>query len=271
MENLSDGAGGSITSDHAVGEAFVFMIEDSLFTRNIAGLETKAAGSYGGAVLLANSSISTPMIRGCTFHGNSAAHGGAVAYSVFLNDEHRNVPKLVIEDSEFDANIADTTIEGAQTEGGALHGQRYHIVNSTFTRNTAYTGGVLDMGRCAARSSCEVLIESSTFEGNSATMGGVVYSAQPFDDTVSEVQILDSRFVGNTARDAGALEIQGGLLRIEGTDFEGNRAERGYAAMSFTGPDLQVLGSRFLNNVWHRSSSPTVGLCHGVARDIAAG
>jgi len=202
---------------------------------------------------------------------------------------------LYVNDCAFTGNTADDEgIEGGgaiyQSNGGALV-----VVNSTFTENSAVSGGAID------NLLSPMTLVGSTFVGNhSFSGGGAVYddgaSAETDDVEGGDIDICGCRFEGNhTVGTGGAVYLYaypGDRFLINQCTFEKNRVVRpsdgsalGGALRTGNAP-LQLANSTFVRNhadvhggaYWTDGNEPvTITNCTffeneaGVPEDTAAG
>jgi len=142
------------------------------------------ASSAGGGV--ANYSTSSPILEFCTFDGNNAILGGglinldaaspAIIGCMFMNNS-----------ASYGAGVYNTTWSLKQTPNPS-------ISDSTFLKNNAS-----DSGGAIFSYASIITISSSCFKGNSATDGGAVFNS---DDTA--INIINSLFSLNDAENIGA-------------------------------------------------------------------
>jgi len=188
----------------------------------------------GGAIFLYAGNTLT--ISDCTFSSNSATgNGGAIRAdgaltlwnATFDDNEAGNIGgaiasfggALEIHTSSFTNNRAP-----ANRGGAIISSDTTTIVDSTFSGNTANTGGAIFF------SAASLTVERTTFEDNDASYGGAL-SLRCFDTSpCGSVGIEDSTFSLNDADHAtlgkgGAIySIHIGLLSIASTTFSANSA-----------------------------------------------
>eukprot|EP00210_Caulerpa_lentillifera_P006707 g6409.t1 len=181
---------------------------------------------------------------------------------------------LTITDSIFRKNLRAkyTRKPNRLIEGGVLfaHLSRVSIHNSTFNNNYALTGGVLNVnltqininncrfgqnnanhdadgrgGAIRCLSGCLFNIRSTSFIENTAKEGGAIYTDN------SSVSLEKCQFIKNSANTAGACTFSRGvIIEIEGSMFEGNRANKRYAGtiLAFDQSEIRVSSSLFQKN-----------------------
>jgi predicted outer membrane repeat protein len=178
-------------------------VSNSTFSNNSANFD-------GGAVYALLTSQGVWAFTSTTFTGNTAGgNGGAVgadgntmAFNVLLSG----------------CTLANN--QAGSSGGGLYTADTATVTNSTFTGNSAASGGAV---ACPSTGG-NVTITGSTFTGNSAVDGGAV--AAP------NVTIGTSTFTGNTATDDGGALAGLGLVSpstITGSTFSQNGAARGGA------------------------------------------
>ena len=162
-------------------------IRDSVFSGNT----VNEGYSMGGAVYVDHNSVD---ITGCTFEGNSAPYGGAIAAA------KANV--TIGEDTKFLNNTATSM-------GGAIYIQNIRSDSSALTLNGPITvtgNRALYGGAISATGSTVTIGEGSKFSSNIATsMGGAIY-IQNGDNTLSTLRLNELiTMTGNQASYGGAI------------------------------------------------------------------
>jgi len=188
----------------------------------------------GGALYL--SAGNTLTIYDCTFSGNlTTENGGAIRANAALtlwnttfdDNEAGNIGgaiysstgALEIHTSHFTGNRAP-----ANRGGAIISSDTTTIADSTFSGNTANTGGAIFFADAS------LTIERTTFEDNDASYGGALSLRCWETSPCGSVDIEDSTFSLNDADDAtlgkggGVYSIQIGLLSIANTTFSANSA-----------------------------------------------
>ncbi|MEM0921895.1 MAG: choice-of-anchor Q domain-containing protein [Pseudomonadota bacterium] len=162
----------------------------------------------------------------------------------------------------------DLTIDGLAFENGAaLQGAALRVdqgvlgsltvENSRFVNNTVITEGYTSFGDRrggAIHTHVATEIDASLFRNNSAgdfadSSGGAIFSS-------TDLTVTGSEFEGNTGGQiGGAIANFGGIVRIEGSSFDGNRASSGGAIgqeASFLAQNavtsLDIQGGEFTGN-----------------------
>lgn len=181
----------------------------------------------GGAYVL----TSTATIQNCTFTGNSAEGGAAIA----LGNSSAEILSNVIA-----ANLADNQGGGAIHLGGSgtplIAGNAIHdnvsvgggggalacfygaasLVGNALTDNTSdESGGALYL------QGCDVTLHENTLVGNSALLGGGALYAQ--DSTLSAVNsLIGGNAVTDTAACGGGIELDGSVAHLVHTTLADN-------------------------------------------------
>jgi len=181
-----------------------------------------------GGALYCSQCPSTPVVRGCTFTGNSAANGGGL---------HCWASTPWIEDCDFLGNVAANS-------GGGLYaipyGDSLTVTGCTFDGNSAWDGagayigeGPLTMTGCAFTgneasywagglwvSSSSAAVVGCTFTDNTADVAGALRV-----DGLQFGGFLSCAFTGNESLyNAGAVMWQGGSGNVQECTFSGNTA-----------------------------------------------
>ncbi len=199
--NRAGGAGG-------VARATSLFVRDSTLISNTA----QTAGALSG--------IERLDISNSTLSENTARLGGG-AGSAAVN--------LIITNSIFSNNrVTDTAAAG----GALLLGTSSVITGSTFTRNSAKSGGALALPFAG-----QAYVTGTTFLSNTATNGGAIAG--------SSITATASAFTGNQASYGGAITAT--IVGIDASLFERNEASAGLggAIMADRG---SVYGSTFTQN-----------------------
>ncbi|KAB2902756.1 MAG: hypothetical protein F9K27_15485, partial [Anaerolineae bacterium] len=153
--------------------------------------------------------VTTPI----TVEGNQATLERQSGAPVFRFFEVSSTGALILNDL--------TLTRGATIHaGGAIHnaGGIVELNNSTFTLNTANTGGVLDN----QTGSGVVTLNNCTLSNNTASYGGALDNDL---GTNNQMFVNDSTFTNNTAsNDGGAIHNDGGTLTLTDTTLTGNTA-----------------------------------------------
>jgi predicted outer membrane repeat protein len=153
----------------------------------ITSLYANRAGA-GGAISNGNGVLS---IQGGTLSGNSAGMRGSYGFGGAIYSSSSGAAEVTITDATFSDN--DATHGGG---GGAitLGGGGLSLVNTTFTGNSAPTGGALETS-----SGTIARLSNSTFSGNSAAHdGGGIWANGP-------LTVTNSTFSGNKAVNGGGI------------------------------------------------------------------
>jgi len=228
------------------------LIEDSIFAGN-------AATAEGGG-LWAQADDAGPTVTGCTFQGNTAAHGGAadiiaggpvtVSDCIFdSNTTNNTAGALYLVVDTDDACVTDCTFTANSTtgSGGAIRANgvaSLDVSGCEFTGNHAdYDGGAIDMelsvgivhgcafddNTCGSRGGgaygYSIMMEFTecTFSGNTTTaQGGALALKQGSYLWMTECTIHE-----NTAQMGGGVYWDGSTGTIRTTTIEGNAAMNG--------------------------------------------
>ncbi len=251
-----DGAG-QITLSGG-GTMRLFSVQNgAVFTVRGLRLVNGRANDNGGAIYAER--LSTLTIENCTFQGNVAANGGAVATNGWGANDAGVV--VTISGSAFDGNTATAPgIPGGGNGGGALYlsgGSAATVSDSLFTGNQASNGGAIHLLHS------NLLATGTTFTGNSAQNaaggggGGAIY----MDGTKAlsgQVRLVTSTFRENTTNQLGGAMFSfpegSGATLIDQSTFDGNvSTNRGQGGAIYhqsalgTGP-LTITRSLFVNN-----------------------
>ena len=231
-------------------------VSNCMFTRNASG----PMNGMGGALYVSRGSSGAGTLRldGCTFRGNSAQNGGAVATVRVIDDFESPMP-VEMSGCAFRGNTADYS-GGAVDDEGDLS-----VTNTLFADNgAALQGGAI----CAGTSDPDwagadlTLLAGTEFRGNSATNlvadsrywtcgGAVAVAGAGFSLSVSGRHVV---FEGNRAESASSSS-GGAIAAVEGTEvdvscaaFLANRASSGGGAVCSWGDKLGISTSIFSNN-----------------------
>ena len=203
--------GGAIQSD--VGGTL--NVNDCTFTGN--------AAADGGAIANGYSGTGTLTVSGSTFSGNTATmDGGAIA----SGEQSASTATLVVTGSTFSGNRATNDDGGAIDSGDYQATATLTVTTTTFSSNAAnYDGGAIDTGDDSGNGTLNVA--GTTFSANTADWGGAIDSG----DTAGTgaLSVDGSTFTGNSVgSDGGAIDNGDGggtgTLTLIGSTLSGNSA-----------------------------------------------
>ena len=202
---------------------------------------TNGMASKSGGVIYGTSTVIN-----CTFIGNHANYGGAIAGSDAINCTFINNSAVLYGGAIVGGNAENCIFynNSANWKGGAI--SQGSAINCTFNFNMAQEGGALSGS----------YVYNSTFINNSALLhGGALHDGAAYNSTLinnSALQdggamfkgsVFDCKFIGNVAnRDGGAVAF----CNVVNCDFINNTADRYGGAMS--GEGYNVYDSTFINN-----------------------
>ena len=224
----------------ATAAVLTFLTVPAVNAANIADqtFENQTISASGGALTLDKDNANT--ISGSTFKKNTAAvKGGAV---VIEKD-------TVITKSTFDSNSQTSTAK--DTAGGAVYidGAKVKISGSSFTQNTGFLGGAVNV-----RNGSTLSITDATFSGNTANgFGGAISDYEDKKGAVQNELISINRAVFKNNRDSkggGALHVVNTkAINITDSEFSGNfSAGKGGAIQLENGSQLAVTDTVFNGN-----------------------
>lgn len=187
-------------------------ITDCTFINNT--LPVSSVSANGGAGIFYITSGTGLLISNCTFDGNSAFAGGALAFLL---------GRAQIIGSTFKNNVG--------MEGGSLYVlgmSSFLLSNSTFYNNTAYNNPNVSPGTggAAVYTASSISIVGCNFMANSAVdcKGGALFSIG------ATTNVFNSSFVSNNASTGGAVAITASAaLNIYNSSFQTNTANGGGA------------------------------------------
>jgi len=206
------------------------MVTDATFSGN-------SSGDAGGCIYNSN----TMTVTNCTFSGNVSSDSGGAIY---------NSSAMTVTDCTFSGDSADAAggaIDNAQggtaavtnstfsgdgadyTGGGVQNNGDMTVAGSTFTGNSAYSGGD-EVGGGGIYSDYIMSVTNSTFTGNSAPgSGGYGGAIADFDP----LTVANSTISGNSAGDQGGGGIGGSEVNLLNCIVAGNTVSAGAE-----GPDI---------------------------------
>lgn len=210
----------------------VLTIESSKFINNKSNTDY---GDYsGGGAIYSSSDL---IVKNTIFQDNKAeGFGGGILLNGYTTSENPINPKLIIDSSVFQNNIATVSggaIDIEHTDGDII------IQNSKFIGNSSsgYTDDGLeytDGGAISIYTDGVLNISSSYFQGNHSTLGsgGAIYAIG------GSLNIDNSEFNGNYTTGGGGAIFSSDNKNFELTDssFVDNRAEKDGGAL-FVGAD----------------------------------
>jgi len=251
----------NITEQGDGGAICIFNGTDNSIS-NVTFTGNKAEKGYGGAINYAVAGLpvgkdvfdSKLSVAGCTFTGNSAGNGGAIATSA----ADWKSGETIIVTADATLNITGTTTftgNSASSNGGAIFNGPGHlsdvfpVEDSTVKVNItgAVFGGENETTDCnyatdsggAIYNEGVVTITGGSFKNNFAMGngnndgGGAIYNKSSVEETatVKSLTITNATFIGNAAGDGngGAIYNKQGTLVINGGSFSYNKATDGGA------------------------------------------
>ncbi len=208
--------------------------------------------NLGGGLLCRATSTGqecSPTLRGVTFSGNRAVHGGAMVALGTTGGISRPLLRRV----RFTANRANSN-GGALYNDGGLAGQAGpELVDVEFAGNRAgsYGGAMFNNGNQGAS---RPLLTRVGFSDNSGSYGGAIYNNGTGSGS-ARAAITNATFSGNTAsNDGGAIyndvgSSGDGRMTLTHVTFSGNAARRGGAIYNNGGSSNQENASPTLSGV----------------------
>ena len=195
-----DFIGGSFTDNTAktTGGAVNLMDGNTLSAKNVTFRGNKttasAANKGGGALYVANTAAS---FDGCTFDSNSVtgkatSTGGAICFYAL----GASGAKCTVKDCTFTGNSAPIGGAMALSDNGAVrkNGASVDCENVTFTNNTADKGGAIGIPYdCVTSLSCSLNLTDCTFAGNQAAEGSDIYSVSEAGITIKQTEKPDPK------------------------------------------------------------------------------
>jgi hypothetical protein len=162
-----------------------------------------AAADRGGAVSVALSFDTRADIAHCTFTGNSASVGGAIAVIGALTAGGGD--SLVIRDCDFTRNSADS--------GGAIQARSVNarMERCVFDSNTADIGGGISLQTDSARL-CRLRGDSLEFTFNQGGEGSAVW-LKGLAGAPVELRLTASTFTNNMRSDGPGASVSGSKIR----------------------------------------------------------
>lgn len=191
-------------------------------------------GSSGGAIVL--STAAAPTFNKCTFTGNKATTTGGALHMFSASAS---------------ATFTDCTFSGneAITNGGAINnglGTTITINRSTFTNNTAATGGAIYF------TTGTLNIAESTFTSNKAGSTGAVY----LGTSTLQSSLSDLSFIGNEATaQCGALYLSTNSPIMRNLKFIGNKAATNGGAIFMFASTGGTVNSNLINNLFYNNEA----------------
>lgn len=195
-----DFIGGSFTDNTAktTGGAVNLMDGNTLSAKNVTFRGNKttasAANKGGGALYVANTAAS---FDGCTFDSNSVtgkatSTGGAICFYAL----GASGAKCTVKDCTFTGNSAPIGGAMALSDNGAVrkNGASVDCENVTFTNNTADKGGAIGIPYdCVTSLSCSLNLTDCIFAGNQAAEGSDIYSVSEAGITIKQTEKPDPK------------------------------------------------------------------------------
>lgn len=206
------------------------------------------SGGYGGGGIYSYAD-GTNIVTGNTFTGNSNYSGSGGGAACFLGGTSGNI--CVVSNNTFNANNVDGPGGAASFSG---NGGTVVVAANTFTGNSCsgnYGGGAVSF------SGGTNFVTSNTFlQNSSADGGGAIYAAGP----VVNLTVSDNLVVNNSQSGSGALggglyaDVAGTLYMINNTVFNNTSGGGGGGAAFIVGAAGTVLNV-FNNIIWGNSAT----------------
>eukprot|EP00762_Andalucia_godoyi_P006541 ANDGO_05006.mRNA.1 hypothetical protein len=230
-----------------VGSGHVVRISKSTFSN----CQGNGAVGFGGALYVSESDV---FISNSSFVANSPSSGSATGFvqSVSMGGAifcDFNSFLFLLEGCVFSSNNAGSFVGAAAGGlGGAVATRGEVVVSSVmFFGNTAARGGALYV----LAGSVSTVIVDSQFVGNCAVdEGGAAF----FDLFTQQATLENCTFDGNFGCTAAPVQLRGGAifsasvnLAVSSTTFR-NPFDVSEGGAIYTGPNLQLLNSEFVNN-----------------------
>lgn len=191
------------------GESVIALRGDFTSTTHVIVEDLRIEDGYavGGAAIVAEQRGQSLTIRKALFRNNTAKIAGAVF----------SAGDLVIEDTEFSSNSAES-----DSEGGAIvaRGSRTRIERSSFVENAAFSGGAASLTGDTAT------IRDCVFKGNVARSRGGALAV-----TSVTLQIVDTELSSNAGGRGGAVIATDSRLTLESVSVFSNAASQGGALL----------------------------------------
>lgn len=217
------------------------------------------SGSTRGAVRVDVESASTltTVIRNTEFTGNSAASGGALA---FTNELGSGTGVLNIQNSTFTGNSASGNGAGILVHTSSGTNTTIAITNSMISGNTITSGAALGGGLSVSGNGDKgiLTITDSTIQSNTATGagGGLSINNTGFDVVFTNVEVVLNTFA-TTGAGAGMLVNAARTVSVNDSLFDANDAKTG--TVGAIQIDTAVGAVFFSNTVISNNKASSVG------------
>ncbi|KZX15426.1 DUF11 domain-containing protein [Methanobrevibacter filiformis] len=202
------------------------------------------ATSNGGVIY--NSGANFVVSNGSSFINNSATDNGGAIYNSGANF-------VVSNGSSF---INNSAIKSSGVSGGAIYnsGSNFNVINSSFTSNTANSGGAI----CnSGANAVNFIMINSTFSGNNARHGGAIYN------TGVNLTMNTSKFFNNSHIAIYTLNNQ---TSINNNSFDGND---GVLGIGFNNSTINLNTYLISNNII--TNNDIILLVDGHRNNISSG
>jgi hypothetical protein len=253
--------GGQANSNQATVRGGAFVSEDgsSISLDGVLFKENLIGGNGGGAL---NLSESTFVITDCTFNSNQTTEGGASGGAILINGSEGRIDGgtifiennsssdggavFIIGDSEVVIDMVTFQSNTAALKGGGLsnftHGMDVNVRNSTFSGNSALSGGgIANAG--------EITVRKTLVSANSSIEGGAgIYNSG------SLFKLVNSTISGNYNQNIGGGILNYGSLQISYTTLAFNQSMHG-AGLYDNGDDVQIKNTIIANNTPYNCSA----------------
>ena len=231
-------------------------VEDQATLRVLRSLFVKNVAEFGGAVDTYRGEVD---VQGSAFLGNHAPDGpvvgaGGALLAISVDFDDGSTEGGLINRRPASLTVADTLLRGRFEEVGAA-AQNGGCLFAAGDGNRLYgADGVPQMGTPADNRARVVLRNvvfadcdaQATADGRGGSGGGGFLDA--VDLTLDGGLFLDSDARGPDAGGGALLVRRESLVRVDGTTFARNSADRNGGALVLSGSTIQIAGAQFLGN-----------------------
>lgn len=249
-----------------IGNNSKVTIDGTYFLNNICQTTgASAANDGGGAISIVSDNIGLTAsartdvsITNALFYGNSVtgtAAGGAISLIGASGHTNTNRPKLTITNSIFEKNKSAASGGAIYTSYGELN-----VLNSTFKRDTALTGGAI----CVKQTTSVFTLANDSFVNNNATTGKDIQSDADFTITnavtsaanIAGPGTYNWKLIDNFNRTTNNT-VANGWTETESAGSTGNRISVGHATISGASNQLVMNTGATIGREWCYRSQPT--------------
>ena len=219
----------SISNSSANGDGGAVYTTHNVIITNTTIIDSASKSGNGGAIYGLNVKVTNS-----TLSNNAANRNGGAIYAV---------ENITIANSTFSNNTASTSNGGAMYSGNDIS-----ITNCTVSDSSAAEkGGAIYSGAGESNYtiSPNVVLSNSTFSSNTATSGGVLYTTGHY---YHHAKFMDSTFIDNVAVSGGVAHVENSSLSIINSVCNNNEASEDGGVLDMIFSSVSIRDSSLSGN-----------------------